>query len=51
MIAISTNFSCISYDNDEGIFNVSLLDLDLCSEYLTVLSVFKLYFVPYCFEI
>ena len=36
---ISTNFSFVSYDTDEGIFNVSLLDLDLCSEYLTLFSV------------
>ena len=29
---ISTNFSFVSYDNDEGIFNDSLLDLDFCSD-------------------
>ena len=28
IITISTNFSFVSYDTDEGIFNVSLLDLD-----------------------
>ena len=36
---ISTNFSFVSYDNDEGIFNVSFLDLDFCLEYLTVFRV------------
>ena len=35
IITISTNFSFVSYDTDEGIFNVSLLDLDFCLEYLT----------------
>ena len=39
IIMISTNFSFVSYDNDEGIFNVSLLDLDFCLEYLTVFRV------------
>ena len=38
IITISTNFSFVSYDNDEGILNVSLLDLDFCLEYLTVFS-------------
>ena len=28
IITISTNFSFVSFDTDEGIFNVSLLDLD-----------------------
>ena len=37
---ISTNFSFVSYDPDEGIFNVSLLDLDFCSEYRTFFRVF-----------
>ena len=36
---ISTNFSFVSYDYDEGIFNVSLLDLDFCLEYLTFFRV------------
>ena len=35
IITISTNFSFVSYDTDEGIFYVSLLDLDFCLEYLT----------------
>ena len=35
IITISTNFSFVSQDTDEGIFNVSLLDLDFCLEYLT----------------
>ena len=39
LIKISTNFSFVSYDNDEGIFNVSLRDLDFCLEYLTVFRV------------
>ena len=32
IITISTNFSCcfLSYNQDECIFNVSLLDLDFC---------------------
>ena len=38
IITISTNFSFVSYDTDEGIFNVSLLDLDFCLEYLTFLE-------------
>ena len=37
-ITVSANFSFVSYDTDEGIFNVSLLDLDLCLEYLTFFS-------------
>ena len=32
IITISTNFSFGSYDRDEGIFNVSRLDLDFCLE-------------------
>ena len=36
IITISTNFSFVSYDTDEGIINVSLLDLDFCLEYLTI---------------
>ena len=39
IITISTNFRFVSYDNDEGIFNVSLLYFDFCLEYLTVFSV------------
>ena len=38
IIAITTNFSFISYDTDGGIFNVSFLDLDFCSEYRTFLE-------------
>ena len=30
IITISTIFSFVSYDTDEGIVNVSLLDLDFC---------------------
>ena len=50
IITISTNFSFVSYDTDKGIFNVSLLDLDFCLEYLIFFRSFKVYFVPYCFE-
>ena len=39
IITISTNLSFVSYDTDEGIFNVSLLDLDFCLEYLIFLEV------------
>ena len=39
IITISTNFSFVSYDTDEGIFNVSLLDLDFCLEYLIFLEI------------
>ena len=35
---ISTNFSFVLYDNEEGIFNVSLLDLDVWLKYITVFS-------------
>ena len=35
IITISTNFSFLSYDTNEGIFNVSFLDLDFCLEYLS----------------
>ena len=38
---ISTNFSFVSYDNDEGIFNVSLLDLDFYLDYLTCFRVLR----------
>ena len=38
---ISTNLSFVSYDNDEGFFNVSLLDLDFCLEYLTFCIVLR----------
>ena len=41
IITISTNFSLISYDTDEGIFNFSLLDLDFCFEYLTLFRVLR----------
>ena len=39
VIMISTNVHFVSYDNYEGILNVSLLDLDFCLEYLTVFRV------------
>ena len=38
---ISTNFSFVSSDIDEGIVNVSLLDLDFCLEYLTCFRVLR----------
>ena len=38
---ISISFSFVSYDTDEGIFNFSLLDLDLCLEYLTFFRVLR----------
>ena len=41
IITISTNFSFVSYDTNEGIFNVSFLDLDFCSEYLTFFRVLR----------
>ena len=41
IITISTNFSFVSYDTDEGIFNVPLPDLDFCSEYLTFFRVLR----------
>ena len=41
IITISTNFSFVSYDTDEGIFNVSLLGLDFCLEYLTCFRVLR----------
>ena len=41
IITNSTTFSFVSYDTDEGIFNVSLLDLDFCSEYHTFLRVLR----------
>ena len=41
IITISTNFSFVSYDTDEGIFIVSLLDLDFCLEYLILLEVLR----------
>ena len=41
IITISTNLSFVSYDTDEGIFNVSLLDLDFCLEYLTLFRVLR----------
>ena len=39
IITISKSFSFVSYDNDVGIFNVSLLSLDFCLEYLKVFRV------------
>ena len=41
IITISTNFSFVSYTNDEDIFNVSLFDLDFCLEYLTLFRVLR----------
>ena len=41
IFTISTNFSFVSYDTDEGIFNVSLLDLDFCLKYLTFFRVLR----------
>ena len=38
---ISANFSFVLYDTDEGILNVSLLDLDFCLEYLTYFRVLR----------
>ena len=36
IITISTDFYFLLYDKDEGICNVTLLDLDFCLEYTTV---------------
>ena len=36
IITISIYFRFVSYDNDWGILNVSLLELDFCLKYLTV---------------
>ena len=41
IIMISTNFSFVSYDTYEGSFYVSLLDLDICLEYLTFFRVLR----------
>ena len=41
IITISISFSFVSYDTDEGIFIVSLLDFDFCLEYLTFLRVLR----------
>ena len=41
IITISTNLSFVSYDANEGIFNVSLLNLDFCLEYLTFFRVLR----------
>ena len=41
IITISTNFSFVSYDTAEGIYNVSLLDFDFCFEYLTFFRVLR----------
>ena len=44
VITISTNFSFVSYDTDEGTFNVSLLELDfllgICYIFFSVLGIF-----------
>ena len=41
IITISTDFSFVSFDIDEGIFNDSLLDLDFCLEYLIFFKVIR----------
>ena len=41
IIAISTNFSFVSYDTNECIFNVSFLVLAFFLEYLTFFRVLK----------
>ena len=41
IITISTNFSFVSYDTNEGIFNVLFPDLDFCLEYLTFFRVLR----------
>ena len=41
IITISSNFRFVSYDTDEGIFNVSFLGLDFCLEYLTFFRVLR----------
>ena len=41
IIMNSTNFSFVSYNTDDRIFNVSLLDLDFCLEYLTFFRVLR----------
>ena len=38
---ISTNFSFVSYDTDEGIFKISLLDLGFCLENLKFFRVLR----------
>ena len=51
IITISTNFSFVSYDTDEDIFNVSLLDLDFCLEYLIFLEVLRYILCPIALNI
>ena len=41
IITIPTNFSFVSYDTNEGIFNVPFLDLDFYLEYLTFFRVLR----------
>ena len=41
IITISTDFSFVLYDTNEGILNVSLLDLDFCLEYLIFFRVLR----------
>ena len=41
IITISTNFSFLTYDTNEGIFNVSFFDLDFCLEYLAFFRVLR----------
>ena len=41
IITISTKLSFVSYDTDEGIFYVLLLDLDFCLKYLTFFRVLR----------
>ena len=43
IITISTNFSFVSYDTDEGIFNVSFLCLDFYLEYFTFFRVLRFF--------
>ena len=38
IITISTNFSLVSYDKTEYIFDVLLLDLDLCLYILEIIE-------------
>ena len=41
IITISIDFSFVSYDTNEGILNVSLLDLDFGLEYLIFFRVLR----------
>ena len=46
IITISTNFSFVSYDTDEGIFNVSIIALDFCLDNLTFFRVLRYILCP-----